>query len=88
MVVVYLRGQAYLDAHQGAQAAAEFQKMLDDPIQAFRGLPTLGMARAYVLQGGTAKAKTAYQDFFAQWKDADADIPLLKQAKAEYAKLQ
>ncbi|HEY6442003.1 MAG TPA: hypothetical protein VIY66_01545, partial [Candidatus Acidoferrales bacterium] len=88
MVVVYLRGQAYLDAHQGAQAAAEFQKMLDRPVQSFRSLPTLGLARALALEGDTAKAKTAYQDFLALWKDADPDIPVLKQAKAEYAKLQ
>jgi eukaryotic-like serine/threonine-protein kinase len=88
MVVVYLRGQAYLDAHEGAQAAAEFQKMLDRPSQSFRGLPTLGLARAYALQGETAKARAAYQDFFALWKDADPDIPILKQAKAEYAKLR
>jgi predicted Zn-dependent protease len=88
MVVVYLRGQAYLDAHQGARAVAEFQKMLDNPLQASRSLPILWMARAYALQGDTAKAKTAYQDFFAQWKDADTDIPILQQAKTEYAKLQ
>ena len=88
MVVVYLRGLAYLNAHQGAQAAAEFQKMRDNPVESSRSLATLGMARADALQGDTAKAKTAYQDFFAQWKDADADIPILKDAKAEYAKLQ
>jgi hypothetical protein len=88
MVVVYLRGLAYLNAHQGAQAAAEFQKMLDNPIQVSRSLPTLGLARALALEGDAAKAKTTYQDFFAQWKDADSDIPILKQAKAEYAKLQ
>ncbi len=89
MVVGYLRGQAYLDAHQGAQAAAEFQRMLDSPTQeALGSLPELGLGRAYALQGDTAKARAAYQDFFAQWKDADPDIPLLKQAKAEYAKLQ
>ena len=51
-------------------------------------LARLGLARAYVLQGDTAKARTAYQDFFALWKDADPDIPILKQAKDEYAKLQ
>jgi predicted Zn-dependent protease len=89
MIVVYLRGQAYLEAHQGAQAAAEFQKMLDDPVGEFsRSLPTLGLARALALDGDTAKAKTAYQDFLELWKDADPDIPILKQAKAEYAKLQ
>ena len=88
MVVVYLRGQAYLDAHQGAQAAAEFQKMLGHPVQGSRGLATLGLARALALEGDTAKAKTTYQDFLAQWKDADPDIPTLKQAKTEYAKLK
>jgi len=88
MSAVYLRGEAYLDAHQGAQAAAEFQKLLDHPYSAFNHvLPKLGLARAYVLQGDTAKAKVAYQDFLTLWKDADPDIPILKQAKAEYAKL-
>jgi tetratricopeptide (TPR) repeat protein/predicted Ser/Thr protein kinase len=89
---VYVRGQAYLTARQGREAAAEFQKVLDHrgivvnkPIGA---LAHLGMARAYALQGNTARAKAAYQDFLTLWKDADPDIPILKQAKAEYAKLQ
>ena len=89
---VYLRGEAYLAAHQSSAAAAEFQKILDhacvvlnSPIGA---LAHLGLARAYVLSGDTVKAKSAYQDFLGLWKDADADIPVLKQAKAEYAKLQ
>ena len=89
---VYVRGQAYLLMHQGEQAAAEFQKFLDHrgvvmncPLGA---LAHLGMARAALLQGDTAKARSAYQDFFTLWKDADPDIPILKQAKAEYAKLQ
>jgi eukaryotic-like serine/threonine-protein kinase len=88
----YLRGQAYLLARQGQAAATEFQKFLDHrgivvnfPLGA---LAHLGLARAYALSGDTAKAKTAYQDFFALWKDADPDIPILKEAKAEYAKLQ
>jgi serine/threonine protein kinase/tetratricopeptide (TPR) repeat protein len=92
MLPVYIRGEAYLAAHQGAQAAAEFQKILDhpglvlnDPIGA---LAHLGLGRAYALSGDTAKAKTAYEDFLALWKDADPDIPILKQAKAEYAQLQ
>ena len=89
---VYLRGQAYLKAHQGSQAIAEFQKLLDH-----RGivlnfttgaLAPLELGRAYALQGDAAKAKTAYQGFLTLWKDADPDIPILKQAKAEYAKLQ
>jgi eukaryotic-like serine/threonine-protein kinase len=89
---VYLQGQAYLFAKQGAPAAGEFQKILDhwgiapnDPIHA---LARLGIARAYALAGDSAKAKTAYQDFLALWKDADPDLPILKQAKSEYAKLQ
>jgi eukaryotic-like serine/threonine-protein kinase len=92
MYPVYVRGEAYLLLHQGAQAAAEFQKILyhrglilNCPIGA---LAHLGLARAYALQGDTAKARAAYQDFLTLWKDADPDIPILKQAKAEYAKLQ
>jgi len=89
---VYLRGEAYLMLHDGNRATAEFQKFIDH-----RGvvvnfpwgaLARLGLARAYAMQGDTAKAKTAYQDFLTLWKDADPDIPILKEAKAEYAKLQ
>jgi tetratricopeptide (TPR) repeat protein len=87
----YVRGQAYLEARQGREAAAEFQKVLDhrgivfaDPIGA---LAHLQLGRAYVVSGDMAKAKIAYRDFLTFWKDADADIPVLKQAKAEYAKL-
>ena len=111
---VYVRGQAYLAAHQGSEAATEFQKILDhrgvvfnEPIGA---LAHLGLAGAYALQAGTdvgaglapprapqgtplqpdahAKARAKYQEFLALWKDADRDIPILKQAQAEYAKLQ
>jgi len=89
---VFVRGEAYLAAHQGNEAAAEFQKILDHrgivlnkPIGA---LAHLQIARAYALQGDTAKAKAAYQDFLTLWKGADPDIPILKQAKAEYGKLQ
>jgi tetratricopeptide (TPR) repeat protein len=89
---VYVRGLAYLDARQGIEAAAEFQKMIDyrgalgtDPVST---LTRLQLGRAFVLSGDTTKAKTAYQDFLTLWKDADPDIPILKQAKAEYAKLQ
>jgi eukaryotic-like serine/threonine-protein kinase len=88
---VYVRGQAFLAMHQGAEAAAEFQKYIDHrgavgnyPLGA---LARLGLARAYALQGDTRKASAAYQEFFSLWKDADADIPILKQAKAEYAGL-
>jgi eukaryotic-like serine/threonine-protein kinase len=88
----YLRGQAYLLAHNGAAAAAEFQKLVDHRgivLNFVTGaLAHLQLGRAYALSGDTAKAKTAYQDFFTLWKDADPDIPILKEAKAEYAKLQ
>jgi len=88
----YIRGEAYLMLHDGNRATAEFQKFIDH-----RGvvvnfpwgaLARLGLARAYALQGDTAKAKAAYQDFLTLWKDADPDIPILIAAKAEYAKLQ
>jgi len=89
---VYVRGEVYLAAHQGIEAAAEFQKILDHrgivAIEPIGALAHLQIGRAYALQGDTARAKVAYQDFLALWKDADPDIPILKQAKAEYAKLQ
>jgi len=76
----------------GAKAAAEYQKILDhrgtDPVDVSYVLSHLGLGRAYALQGNTISAKSAYQDFFAAWKEADPDIPVLKQAKTEYAKLQ
>ncbi len=91
MVPVYIRGQAYLAAHQGANAAADFQLILDHPGFVLNSITAalahLGLGRAYALDGDTTKARAAYQDFFALWKDADPDIPILKQAKAEYAKL-
>jgi predicted Zn-dependent protease len=89
---VFVRGEAYLAAHQGSEAAAEFQKVLghrgivwNSPIGA---LAHLQLGRAYALEGDTVRAKAAYQDFLTLWKDADPDIPIQKQAKAEYAKLQ
>lgn len=89
---VYLRGEAALAAKQGAAAVTEFQKIIDhagvvgnEPIGA---LAHLGLGRAYVLQGSTAKAHAAYDDFFTLWKDADPDVPLFKQAKTEYATLR
>jgi serine/threonine protein kinase/tetratricopeptide (TPR) repeat protein len=89
---IYFRGAAYLKTGDGSKALLEFQKILDhrgiDPISAFYPLAHLGAARAYVLQKDTAHARTAYQDFFGTWKDADPDIPILKQAHAEYEKLQ
>jgi tetratricopeptide (TPR) repeat protein len=89
---VYFRGQAYVAAKQGTSAAAEFQKILDHPgivtNEPIAALAHLGLGRAYALAGDKAKAAAAYQDFLALWKDADPDIPILKEAKAEYAKLQ
>jgi hypothetical protein len=92
MYPVFVRGEADLAARQGRDAAAEFKKILDhrgivlnQPIGA---LAHLGLARAYVLQGDRGNAKAAYQDFFTLWKDADPDIPVLQQAKAEYQKVQ
>jgi eukaryotic-like serine/threonine-protein kinase len=88
----YVRGQAYLLAHNGTAAAAEFQKLLDHrgiALNFVTGVLThLQLGRAYAMAGDTAKAKSAYQDFLTLWKDADPDIPILKEAKAEYAKLQ
>ena len=89
---VYLRGAAYLEAEQGPPAAAEFQKILDHPgvVQGeiIGALAHLGQGRAYVLSGNSSKARAAYQDFFTLWKDADPDVPILKQARTEYAKVQ
>jgi eukaryotic-like serine/threonine-protein kinase len=89
---IYVRGEAYLAARQGGKAAVEFQKILDhrgivvsDPVGA---LAHLQLGRAYALSGETMKAKAAYQDFLNLWKDADPGIPVLKEAKQEYAKLQ
>jgi tetratricopeptide (TPR) repeat protein len=88
----YLRGQAYLRLRHGTQAAAEFQKILDhrgwDPASPMYPLAYLGLARAALLDGDVTKARSAYQDFFALWKDADPDIPILVQAKKEYEKLR
>ena len=89
---IYIRGEAFLHLHDGAKAVVEYQKIIDhrgiDPATVFYPLARLGLGRAYALQGDTAKAKGAYQDFFAIWKDADADVPILKTAKAEYEKLK
>lgn len=88
----WVRGQAYLSEHHGTQAATEFQKILDhrglvisDPIGA---LAHLQLGRAYAMVGDNNKAKSAYDDFLNLWKDADPEIPILKQAKLEYARLQ
>jgi tetratricopeptide (TPR) repeat protein len=94
-VSLYVRGKAYLRARAGREAAAEFQKVLDHrgaathvglwPVE--YPLAQLGLARAHALAGDLAQSRKAYQDFFALWKDADPDIPVLQEAKAEYAKL-
>jgi eukaryotic-like serine/threonine-protein kinase len=88
----YVRGLAYLAQKNGPAAAAEFQKFLDHPgiVPNFllRSLARLQLARAYAISGDTSKAKAVYQDFLTLWKDADPDIPILKEAKAEYAKLE
>jgi predicted Zn-dependent protease len=92
MYVVYVRGGVYLAAKQGGPASVEFQKIVDwggvvinEPIGA---LAHLGLARAYLLQGDTVKARAAYQDFLTLWKDADPVTPILIAAKSEYAKVQ
>ena len=90
--VLYLRGAAALKAGQGGDAAQAFQRVLD--LKAFTWVDTvvplsrLGLARAYALERDQARSRVAYQDFLAQWKDADADLPLLKDAKAEYDRVQ
>jgi tetratricopeptide (TPR) repeat protein len=97
---VYLRGLAYLRLHKGAEAVAEFRKIVDHkgiswgatwghPYWGeFYSVSRLGMARGFALAGDTAKAKRAFEDFFELWRNADTDIPILQQARAEYARLQ
>jgi eukaryotic-like serine/threonine-protein kinase len=91
--VAYLRGQAYLAAQQGAQAAAEFGKIagqpwLDEPSSPLAALALLGMARAYALDGNSDASKNEYQKFLTLWKDADTDLPVLQHARAEYAQIK
>ena len=90
--VAYLRGEAYLSQHNGAQAATEFQSILDhrgaQPTSPLYPLAELGLARAAVLNGDTTKARKAYQNFFALWRDADPDIPALQQARQEQEKVK
>jgi hypothetical protein len=92
LVPVYLRGDALLALRQGKEAAAEFQKILDHPGVVLNNvggaLAHLGLGRAYAIDNDSAKAHASYQDFFTLWKDADPDIPILKQARAEYADLR
>jgi hypothetical protein len=92
MYPAYLRGEAYRREHRGKEAASEFQKILDHrgvvlnfPLGA---LAHLGLARSYALQGDVLKSGAAYRELLTLWKDADPDISILKEAKAEYAKLQ
>jgi predicted nucleic acid-binding protein len=89
---IYVRGQAYLGANQPAQAAAEFQRIVDnrsivlvDPVDA---MARLQLARALALSGDTVRAKSAYSDLLTLWKDADLRIPIVEQARAEYARLR
>jgi len=88
----YVRGLTYLDLKKGPEAAAEFQKIIDrrgvDPMSELRPLAHVGLARAAAMSGDVAKARTSYQNFFALWKDADADLPILIQAKKEYEQLK
>lgn len=92
MYPVHVRGHAYLLAHKGKEAASEFQKIIDHPGVVLNyplgALAHLGLARAHALQGDSAKSRAAYQDFFTLWKDADPEVPVLREAKAEYAKLK
>jgi eukaryotic-like serine/threonine-protein kinase len=88
---IYVRGQSYLAAHRGQAAVVEFQRIIDhsgivfnEPIGA---LARLGLARAYFLTGDNSRSRVQYDDFFALWKGADPDVPILRQAKAEYTKL-
>jgi tetratricopeptide (TPR) repeat protein len=90
--VLYVRGQAYLAAKEYAKAASEFEKLIGHrgwfEWEVFAPLAKLGLARAYAMQGDRRNSRKSYDDFFTTWKDADSDIPILKHAKAEYAKLQ
>jgi predicted Zn-dependent protease len=89
--VNYQRAQAYLAAGDSAKAIAELEKLLGDRgagwWQVYAPLAQLGLARAYALQGGRDESRKAYDEFFSTWKDADPNIPILRQAKAEYKKL-
>jgi Flp pilus assembly protein TadD len=89
---VWVRGHAYMAAHDGVAAAAEFQKLIDHPgiviNQPIGSLAHLELGRAYALSGDNVKARASYQNFLALWKDADPDVPILIAAKSEYEKLQ
>jgi len=92
LLPAYLRGKAYLKMRQGKEAAAEFQRFIDHPgivVNSPLGpLARVGLARSYVFQDDVTKARAAYEDFLTLWRDADPDIPILQQAKTEYAKLR
>jgi predicted Zn-dependent protease len=92
LIVVHLRGEAYLMLHDGSHAAAEFQKFIDHRTLVgnfeWGALARLGLARAYAMQGDTARANKAFEDFFALWKAADKDLPILIEAKKDYATLR
>jgi hypothetical protein len=92
MLPVYISGEAYLAAHQGAEAVAEFQMIIEHSSFVWNGpigaLAHLGLGRAWSLAGDKTRARAAYQDFLTLWKDADPNVPVLKEAKAEYARLQ
>jgi tetratricopeptide (TPR) repeat protein len=89
---VYIRGEAYLAAHDNKGAIGEFQEILEHPgmslNQPIAALAHLGIARAHAAQGDKDRARSAYQEFLSLWKEADADLPVLKRARAEYASLQ
>jgi tetratricopeptide (TPR) repeat protein len=91
MYPIYLRGEAYIEVRNGPAAVAEFQKILDHPGIVLNfplgALARLGLGRSYALSGDTAKSRATYEDFLALWKDADPNIPVLREAKTEYAKL-
>jgi hypothetical protein len=88
----YLRGQLYLDLRKGAEATKEFQRIIDqrgvDVFSPARSLAYLGLARAAAISGDAAASRKAYQDFLALWKDADADLAILAQARKEYEQLK
>ena len=92
LIAVHMRGEAYLKLHDGSHAAAEFQKFIDHRTlvanSEWGALARLGLARAYAMQGDTAKARIGYQDLLTLWKDADQDLPVLMAAKKEYAALR
>jgi hypothetical protein len=91
LMPIYERGQAYLMLRNGTAAASEFQKIIDHPgivaANPVGVLAHLGLARALAIERDTSKSRTAYEDFFTLWKDADPDIPILLAARSEYAKL-